>query len=301
MDEEKGILTIAHTRERYIKQAISLAQSVRVHNPDIPIAIATDKASPKLDEWFDEVVNWDFGDSGRLTCTLWMDKMTPLDRTLYIDADSLVTRSLGPVFQLFEGCSFSVYAKGDRGVPSWFEDIDKVKDFTGKDRFAGFNGGLMYFEMPDATDVFQTARELIGSYEELSISLMNGHKNDEPLISLSMAINDASPSHDEKLDVMVTSGGRRGPIEIDVLEGQCQFNKKGRIVEPIIMHFASDDDSYPYIRERLRLQKHFERGEISNAAGLSIELRARAHDLTKHFLPIWSQIFRNKAKEVWYG
>lgn len=70
MDEEKGILTIAHTRERYIKQAISLAQSVRVHNPDIPIAIAMDKASPKLDEWFDEVVSWDFSESGRFTYTL---------------------------------------------------------------------------------------------------------------------------------------------------------------------------------------------------------------------------------------
>jgi hypothetical protein len=300
MPKEKGILTIAHTDEKYIRQAISLAQSIRVHNPNFPVAIATDKASSELDEWFDQIINWDFSESGYFTYTLFMDEMTPFDKTLYLDTDCLVTRSLDPVFQLFEGRSFSVYAKDNGRVPSWFGDITKVREFTGKKRFVGFNGGLMYFEVPGATNVFQTARKLVGVYEKLDISLMNGRENDEPIISMAMAMNDEHPSYSKNIDVMYAPAGRQGPITINVLKGECQFNKKGRIVEPVIMHFGSDDDSYPYIRERLRLQNHFGRGEFSNAVDLKIELKAQVHHFTKHFLPIWSRIFRNKVKEVWY-
>jgi hypothetical protein len=299
MTAEKGILTIAHTEEKYIGQAISLAQSVRVHHSDISIAIATDAVRPELERWFDEVVEWNFKETGRLTAKLFMGQMSPFSKTLFIDADSLVVSPLHSVFELFEGRTFGVYGKY-WGVPDWFEDIAKVRELTGKNQFAGFNGGIYYFENKKGREIFTDAKKLVHKYDELGIKRNNGNINEEPLISMSMAINEIEPTYDKEVDVMYAPAGREGPIEVDVIEGYCHFNKMGRVREPIIIHFASDDNMYPYIRNQLRLKEYFEHGEIGSISNLRVEIRARLHDFTNHFVPIWSQIIQNKIKQLWY-
>ncbi len=209
------------------------------------------------------------------------------------------------MFEAFDGKRFSVFGAAEYTTPGWFNDIRVVEEITGSAGLPGFNGGIYYFEKPDAENIFESAEDLINSYRKLQIGTFGDgeQRGEEPLLSIAMAQRGIrGVGRDEAgFDIMYAPAGRRGKIEIDVLEGICRFNKKGTWVEPTVMHFASDDNCYCYKREQLRLAAHDPYNALGSAHSLSIELRARWHHFAHHFLPIWSRILRNKVDDIWEG
>lgn len=298
----RGVLTIAHGDQKYIEQAKALARSIRIHSPEIPIALATDTGTED-GELFDVVTRRDFSQLDPLLSKLKMYEFSPFEKTLFIDADSLVVAPLEPVFEAFEGKSFSVFGAEEYTTPGWFENIQVVEEITGSEGLPGFNGGIYYFEKPDAENIFESAEDFINSYCELRIDTfgVGEQRGEEPLLSIAMAQEGIrGVGRDEAgFDIMYAPAGRRGEIEIDVLEGICHFNKKGEQVAPTIMHFASDDNCYSYKREQLRLAVLDQQGSFGTLDSLSIEVHARWHHFAHHFLPIWSRILRNKVDDIW--
>lgn len=301
---QRGVLTIAHGDQKYIEQAKALARSIRIHSSDVPVALATDTDTTS-GGLFDAVTRRDFSQLDPLLSKLRMYEFSPFEQTLFIDADSLVVAPLEPVFEAFDGKRFSVFGAAEYTTPDWFHDIQAVEEITGSDGLPGFNGGIYYFEKPGAEKIFESAEDLTSSYHKLRIGSfgVEGQKGEEPLLSIAMAQEGIRGvgRNEAGFDIMYAPAGRRGKIEIDVLEGICRFNKKGTWVEPTVMHFASDDNCYCYKREQLRLAAHDKYNALGSVTSLSIELRARWHHFGHHFLPIWSRILRNKVDDIWNG
>src|SRR6476660_5868394 len=87
-----GVLTLA-TMDDYLK-AIGLALSLRVSNPDLPVAVAcSSSVRPYVAPYFDLCVEEEPGLKG-FVHKIHLDKYSPFDETFFFDSDVLVFRSL---------------------------------------------------------------------------------------------------------------------------------------------------------------------------------------------------------------
>jgi len=262
MIHDKGVLTIAHTKVKYARQAVNLARSIRYHTPDIILAVATDLEARYFQGLFDLVIPWDFREFPSILCKLELDRITPFETTLFVETDCLAVRSLQPVFEYFEGPEFAVFG---RNVPTlhYFQSLELIQALVPSATYPLFNGGLYYFKRGTLAErVFDTAREFLPRYDEFRLnrvyhSLRNkrGTPCDEPLIGLAMAKAGVKALDDPRLDIMFAPEPPHYQINIDVLKGACSFVRSGKLRHPILPHFVGARDSmYPYLRETLRLE-----------------------------------------------
>lgn len=295
---DKSVLTIATGKRVYIDMAVGLARSFHVWNASngIGFTIVTDRPElipPDL-SYVDvyEIAPRQYGTG--FSTKLYIDKFAPAEKTLYIDADCLITAPLDRVFDLFEGHAVSVigsYIKeGD-----WFGDIQGLCRRFNIDTLPLFVGAIYYVEKgPTCSRVFETARALEEQYDEIGLSRLRGVPNEEPLIALSMALHEQRPLPDDgtiKADAMNFPSG----IEIDVFKGYAAFHNQtnrfrgtsGLITEarPVIAHF---NDRFaeidPYTHESARLQKVYGSGWPLWAAGAYAKVRHTFPQCAIHFL-----------------
>lgn len=133
--------------------------------------------------------------------------------------------------------------------------------------------GCVYYIQADSTarSVYETARELKENHTELGTIPLRGSPNEEPLVSLDMALHGQEPIPDDgrvKADAMSYPSG----IEIDVFEGTVLFKDYTdqnhltgtlREARPAAAHF---NDTYteksPYTQEATRLENNSTRESI---------------------------------------
>lgn len=60
MNMSRGVLTIAHTNVRYVREAVALARSIRLRDPHLPLAVATNFDPAVFENAFDIVIPWNF-------------------------------------------------------------------------------------------------------------------------------------------------------------------------------------------------------------------------------------------------
>jgi hypothetical protein len=234
-----GIITIAQGEKRYTDMAKMLALSLIYTNPDIKRAVISDAPEDEFKGLYDIYIpyNEDFGKG--LSQKLYLDKYTPFDETLFIDADCLVIDSLDKMIKLCREHTFVVF--GDQiNSGDWAMDITAMCKKFSLPSIPRFNGGTYYFINTEVTDnIYNQARKLNENYDGLGFTKFRGSINEEPLIAVAMAINNIEAVDDEGSG-MRTPIGIEGPLEIDVLNKKCAFNKEGVFVKPAIMHFAGD-------------------------------------------------------------
>ena len=251
----KGVLTIAYGRQKYVTQAINLARSIRLRDPHLPLAVATDLPAAAFADHYDEVIPWDFSEWPELVSKLELYALTPFDTTLFLDADCLVVRSLEQVFGYFEGQDFAVFG---RNAPDaiWFRSVAAVQAVVPSPTYPIFNGGLYYFtRSARAEEVFRRARALFPHYDHLQLHRSRTQReNDEPLISLAMAQLGLQAMSTPGLDILHAPERPHYDLHLDVLGGESRFVRRGQVVEPIVTHFVGvRDQLYVYQRESLRL------------------------------------------------
>ena len=185
----KGILTIAYGKQKYVLQAISLARSIRLRDPDLLLAVATDFPETIFGGHFNEVIPWDFTEWPDLVSKLEIFNISPFETTLFLDADCLAIQSLELVFAYFEGQHFAVFGQNTLKIDGWITSLNRIQKAIPSKSYPLFNGGLYYFtHSPLANEVFFRARLLRKSYDELELKrTWRGTENEEPLISLAMA------------------------------------------------------------------------------------------------------------------
>lgn len=160
--ESIGVIVLA-LGEEYLKMACSLAATIKVGNPELPIALVHDGsgASSDLLSAFDHQIQIDpadYGQNGKVSpylMKLYMDKLSPFDKTLYIDADSAVfpTADLAREIASFGTCDLapcvSLVIDPREHAPDevlWFNiPVGSLVDFGIKSQIARVHSYFYYF------------------------------------------------------------------------------------------------------------------------------------------------------------
>ncbi len=217
--------------------AAALARSTRLHNPDLPLAVITDHPDdPQLIDNFDLLVPFDESFGAGVEQKLSLDRYSPFDHTLFIDADCLVVRDLDPVFRLM-----GIEPFGCVGFPVvdgyyWSEVEDLMEHFS-VPYIGRFNAGLMLFAGDDGRAVFETARRLVKEFGVDGLPTYRGAPHDEVPLSAALGHLGIVPIYDDG-KVMRAPEPLESRLTVDVLAGTGRFRTKNIWVEPAVVHFA---------------------------------------------------------------
>jgi hypothetical protein len=249
-----GIITIATGHKRYIDMAKMLAISLIRTNPDIKRAVISDATEYEFKGLYDIFIPYDNNYGSGLRQKLYLDKYSPFDETLFIDADCLVVKPLQQMLAICNKHSFVVFG-GQINTGEWYMDVAAMCRHFKLPSIPLFNGGTYYFNNKAvAEDIYDKARNLADDYEALGFKKMNGSINEEPLVAVAMALNNVDAVDDKGIG-MRTPIGINGPLNIDTFKQECYFDKEGEIVSPAILHFAgSYSIAFHYRRETARLK-----------------------------------------------
>ena len=245
---------IAHGHPRYAKQAVTLARSMRLHNPDIPIAVGTDLDPRFFLGLFDAVVPWKFQRRGFLS-KLDMYDISPFEKTLFLDSDIIVWRPLSMVFDRFAGEPFAVM-QDDEPRGTWYENLERLRSEFGEVERIRFNGGLYYFEKCDAAErLFRDVASIETRYDDLGVERLYGKLSDEPMFGLIMSREGIAVTADHSRAYWIATTWPHGkPYYIDSVAGECWHLEGKEKVHRVMMHFYGGAvNSYRYRREALRL------------------------------------------------
>ncbi len=249
-----GIITIAQGSNRYIEMAKMLAFSLIQTNPDIKRAVISDAPETEFEGLFDIYIPYNSSYGDGFSQKLCLDKYSPFEETLFIDADCLVVKSLNDAIRFFKPHQFAVF--GDQiSTGEWYMDVAAMCKKFNVPSIPLFNGGVYYFKRGEtATNIYTTAREIRDQYFQIEIDDFRGSMADEPLMAIAMAINKVEAVDDQAL-IMRTPIGINGALKIDVLNEVCAFDKQGEKAEPAIMHFAGAYSiAFHYKREIAKLK-----------------------------------------------
>jgi hypothetical protein len=249
-----GIITIAHGEKRYIEMAKMLALSLKLTNPGIKRAVVSDIPEAEFKDLYDIYIPYEPDYGKGLSQKLYIDKYSPFDETLFIDSDCLVIDPLDNMLELCRKYSFTVIGSpitsGD-----WYMDVAVMCKKFNLPSIPLFNGGIYYFRKTSiTTKIYEQARKLHENYAALGFHDFRGSINEEPLIAVAMAINGIEAVNDKGIG-MRTPIGLTGPFSIDVLNGECIFQKNGLRVQPAIVHFSGAFSvAFHYKREVRKLK-----------------------------------------------
>lgn len=266
----RAVLTIATGKAIYIQMAVNLARSFKWwhKDSDIKFIIGTDQKQLIPSDLSDiEIVELSPNQYGQgFSTKLHLDKITPAQKTLFVDADCLCVGSLETVFDRFAGHSVSVIG-GEIAEGEWFGDVASVcRQFQVKS-LPKFNGGVYYLEKGEMSSrVYNKARELEPLYDQIGLARLRNKPNDELLMAIAMAIYEQKPILEDGT-ILSDPQACQGGLFIDVFRGYSElinppsphpqhqrwypFEK----VNPLLIHFLGYyTDFYPYKTEELRLK-----------------------------------------------
>lgn len=311
MKLNKLVLTIATGKSIYIQMAVNLARSFKWwhKNSDIKFAIATDQAyliPPDLsDILIIELQPNQYGQG--FSPKLHLDKISPADNTLFVDADCLCVGSLESVFDRCKGHTVSVIGKtileGD-----FFGDVQSIRKRFSLNYLPYFVGGLYYFEKGDlCTKIFDVARNLESQYDEIGLIRLRGRPNEEPLMAIAMSMHGQTPILEDgsiKAEPMFYPSG----MVVDVIKGRATlYNHKKHLryspvwgltkSDPLIVHFhCSNAERYQYKVECFKLEKLMTKEWNYSFSSIYAFIRFAVPELIKNFLkttfrPLYRKIF----------
>lgn len=310
--EGEGVLTLALGKKYYLNLACNLARSFKVWHKqsDIKFCIATDRPNEVPSDLADiQIVTIPSGKYGRgFETKLYLDEITPYDKTLFIDADCLCVGNLNRVFSKFKGFHFTgvgrLVSEGD-----FFGDVRERCQKYNVSQVPFFVGALYYFEnTPKASAVFKHAKKIEKYYDKAGFVRLANLTNEEPLLSLGMAIENL-PLFEDTTEIKADAMYFDARIDISVLRGHCEMkcgNNKltlkpfaidVKVAHPIIAHFNSNyAESGEYKREASALKLHQLYGVpailASSIAFCIFLLPARIKRYAKHVLrPIYRKLF----------
>ncbi len=259
---DRGIITIATGKKKYIDMAISLGISISLHSPNTKTAIVTDSENKILKKLFNYIIRPpDDKNSGFLLKTS-LYELTPFKNTIFIDSDCLVVSDLNNIFNELKNKKFAVYG---RNVNSgfWFTDIAKLLRKIKASSLPGFNSGFIYFVKNNTTKkIFKEAQNAFYKQDYYEIQQFKGSCPDEPCIAIGMA-KAGIKAYPDKLGqkFSYTPVGLVGKMHVDAIRGHAHWTVKNiGEVSPAIVHFVSRINYQEYVAERTRLRMYYSGG-----------------------------------------
>ncbi|MCX6017829.1 MAG: hypothetical protein NTZ50_04880 [Chloroflexi bacterium] len=286
MNMSRGVLTIAHTNVRYVREAVALARSIRLRDPHLPLAVATNFDPAVFENAFDIVIPWNFSGIGGVTAKIKAYEISPFDVTILLDTDCLAAASVEAVFECFAGRDFAVFG-GNSANPWYFGSVDVVRAAAPAETYPVFNGGLYYFiKSAAAAAVFRYAKETLRDYERLQILPTKKGPSDESLFSVAMARVGLRATPRDPARILFAPLGFGSRLRIDVMAGRCELLNGDHGVPAVIVHFVFPWVlRYEYVREVMRLEAAFGKRAGLLRNDLLVRIAARATSFWLYRVP----------------
>lgn len=197
MEHTKGFITVATGKEEYYRLARNLLHSYRYFCKEpLPFAVLTDQENVLTAE-FDDVILFPNGAANSYLDKLSLGEYLPFDETIFIDADCLAFGNLNRLFDYFrEADNFSCFG---RVLPlddktGWFEYENLGEMKSRVSYVVGLHGGIYYMRKgATCRKVFEDAKAFVPDYPKFHFKGRFNTPGDEPLIALSMAVNNCHP------------------------------------------------------------------------------------------------------------
>lgn len=160
----------------YLAKALASARSVKEHNPDLGTAVVTNVPAPGLPHFdhFEYVVEEDA--SNRLYKTR-PHKLSPFERTLFLDCDTLVQANLSELFDYLKWFDAALYFMGPR-IPKTASQAERndrrILDGRRVGDLPHWNSGVIAFKQSPA------ALDLLDRWHERFRAL--GFPSDQPAL-----------------------------------------------------------------------------------------------------------------------
>jgi hypothetical protein len=243
-----GFITMAFGDEKYFHQAEILARSLRLHMPEFPIAIVTDRR--EAGALFDICIPIDPFEVAGTLMKVDLYKYSPFEETFFIDSDCIVAKPFHRKLDEIRNFNFSpvvgrFLSDGDEDL--WIRDVGKAIKILDGTPFPKFNGGVYFYRRsPFAEKVFRTAHEIHQRADQLGIiDFDKSGPGEETLLGLALSHLKVTDLYDDRGELMRTPLNSQGPIKLDVINAKCDFVKEGRPVSPAICHFCGEWAHHP--------------------------------------------------------
>jgi hypothetical protein len=251
-----GIITIA-IGKKYISQAKYLALSAVLNAPHILRSVITDKPEA-LVEYYDIVIPYNAEYGGPFTTKTRLHLYTPFEKTLYMDADSLIINNIDSYWDYLEENSF-VYNGSLITEGEWYFDIKKTIEQVGVKWLPLFNSGMFLFKKNLITkQIFDAAYDYLIHQNErgMAVDFFRGKMlPDEPFLAIALAKNNIKPVEDYgRFSRTLINAGK---IRIDVIKRFASFYKDDKFVFPLLVHFCGNFGNLFFLREKLKLFLYF--------------------------------------------
>jgi hypothetical protein len=191
-----GILLIAHGHPYYSRLAYNLLASIRYHDKDIPVAIAVaGEGFNMMEDWtkiaFTDVIQINVG-SDPYRIKLELDRITPFDRTLYLDVDTLFSpnRTVKQLLDQLAGNEFQCIVRGringQSDNKSEWMDMAEIESAYGFNEVYDLSSEVIYFE--GKPKVFETARKIYDN-PKVKVKEFGGGLPDEAFFTLALEMD----------------------------------------------------------------------------------------------------------------
>lgn len=159
--KNRGIIILALKRDSYACGAFNLAMSIKSYNPAINITLITDNThlrSFRVEHFavFDNIKEMTFNDyndnngfsPGKAKLNIY--KYSPYDKTIFIDADSIVLKDIAPLLDRLDGSAFK--SNVIEGYTQW-TDEETFKAFFNVATGTTINSSWFYWEDPEVFEI----------------------------------------------------------------------------------------------------------------------------------------------------
>lgn len=254
MHQNKGLLTIA-IGKKYALQAKYLAYSCMLHASHIIRAVITDEQTA-LENFYDILIpyNSELGDPFSVKTRLHL--YTPFEKTLFLDADSLLIYNIDSYWDVLEKNSFAYTGELiDKGI--WYLDISTLIKKISVPMIPKFNSGMFLFKKNESSNiVFETAFAFLQNSKDMGIPFFRGTMlPDEPFLAMAFAKHNIKPIRDYGRFSRTLIGASK--IHLNVIKGIAFFIKNKRMVSPLVVHFCGKLGNLFFLREKIRLFFYF--------------------------------------------
>jgi hypothetical protein len=256
MPEKRGLITLA-IGKKYAVQAKYLAYSCMIHAPHVLRAAITD-VPERLSSLYDFIIPFDKNTGDPFSVKTQLHTYTPFEQTLFLDADSLLIGNIDSYWQFLKSRPFVYYSNLiTRG--NWYTNIAELIEKINIPWIPQINSGMLLFNNCEETkNIFDTAYyySVNGKKENIDIPFFRGKMlPDEPFLAIALVKHDIKPVEDHGRFSRTLINAEK--VHINVIKGIASFQKEGKPVFPLVVHFCGRFGAFFYFFERIKIFWHF--------------------------------------------
>ena len=237
------LFTMAIGKPKFAECALGLGRSLKLIGDTTPRVVVTDQLEYPWDRSFDQVLPPERPLQWTLLGKLDALRRTDADQVLFVDADSLAFKRLGPIFDHCAGKGLCVQGKLITGG-NWYGGVSGHLAKFGLAAMPQFNGGMIYYERSSACEAMLAAclRQAEG-HADSGFLYDSQLIPEEPYLSVAMAkagfAEGTAYLIPDEMNFTNSATGLIGKLELDVMRNRCAFicRRFGvRYVQPSIFH-----------------------------------------------------------------